>query len=148
MLHTDQTLIAAGTGLGKALEVTSDDVDLTGSTKFTNNGEVLLDKLKMLSPQTLKGKNKEYVLTFSSNGLQSTTVSLFGRVGYPSSIEVRDSVRTLYYSDSNVTLDKVEAQLLDAGGSWVENNYPEKRNITQSRSILVAGSRARTLGSR
>ena len=55
---------------------------------------------------------------------------IFGRVGYPSSIEVKDSLRTLYYSDSNVTLDKVEAQLLDAGGSWVENNYPEKRNIT------------------
>ena len=114
----------------RMVEVTSDDVEITGNTKFTNNGEVLLDKMKMLSPQTLKGKNKEYVLTFSSSGLQSTTVSLFGRVGYPSSIEVKDSLRTLYYSDSNVTLDKVEAQLLDAGGSWVENNYPEKRNIT------------------
>ena len=31
VLHTDQTLIAAGTGLGKALEVTSDDV---GSMAF------------------------------------------------------------------------------------------------------------------
>ena len=128
----------------RMVEVTSDDVDLTGSTKFTNNGEVLLDKLKMLSPQTLKGKNKEYVLTFSSNGLQSTTVSLFGRLGYPSSIEVRDSVRTLYYSDSNVTLDKVEAQLLDAGGSWVENSYPEKRNITVRVDYFIDADGKRT----
>ena len=130
--------------LRRMVEVNSDDVDLNGNTKFTNNGEVLLDKMKLLSPQTLKGKNKEYILTFSSSGLQSTSISLFGRVGYPSSIDVRDSLRTLYYSDRNVTLDKVEAQLLDAGGSWVESNYPERRNITVRLNYFIDKDGKRT----
>ena len=131
---------ADGLNLRRQVKVTVNEGELTSDTKYTTAGQTVMDTIVLKNPASRKA-GKRYILTFRTTTpsvLAPYNVDVIVKVGYPSQIEVMPfDLRTTYSAAANTTLNRVEARLLDAGGSWVENAYPEERNMTVALEYVV-----------